>query len=95
MANEPGTYPCGRCACSADGRHEEGLGWRIYAPGNPEPVVRTEICPRRLVTARSAYFIGLYLHYKRGVLPVAGGLLDQPAAYIAAMTTLEQWLSDA
>jgi len=34
-------------------------------------------------------FIRLYRHYKNGVLPYGGGLLNQPNTYIEAMDTIE------
>jgi len=35
----------------------------------------------------------LYVHYRNGVLPVAGGLLDQPNSYLRAMTILARELN--
>jgi hypothetical protein len=34
----------------------------------------------------------LHRHYVNGVLPVSGGLLDQPHAYYSAMTTIDEWM---
>lgn len=41
---------------------------------------------------RSWFWMDLYEHYRNGVLPVAGGLLDQPNAYMRAMTILARHL---
>jgi len=94
VAKEPGKYPCGRCGCTPEGRDQDGGRWKIFGGDPTAPEIVSEICPRRLLTHRTLEFMRLYGHYKRGVLPVAGGLLDQPAAYCDAMATLEQWLTD-
>jgi len=38
-----------------------------------------------MVTYQSSFFLRLNGHYKNGILPYSGGLLDQPAVYIEAM----------
>jgi hypothetical protein len=50
------------------------------------------VCLRRLIQPRSRQFLDLYSHYKNGILPLAGGLLDQPACYIRAMSTIDHWV---
>jgi hypothetical protein len=52
---------------------------------------RSEVCPRRLVTLRSWYWLELHRHYKNGVLPLAGGLLDQPYSFHRAMAVIDEW----
>lgn len=61
----------------------------------PGVVEYSEVCPRRLITERSHYFLRLHRHYLNGVLPVAGGLLDQPHAYVRAMSIIEGFLGSA
>lgn len=46
-------------------------------------------CPRRIVTSDTILWLQLYSHYKAGHLLAAGGVLDQPALYIAAMNYIE------
>jgi len=41
-----------------------------------------------MVTPSSNFLLSLYRHYKAGVLPHAGGLLDQPHYYTEAMEIL-------
>lgn len=48
-------------------------------------VIKTRHCPRRMVTPDSAAWIDLFSHYKAGHLAIAGGVLDQPQAYLEAM----------
>lgn len=94
MAKQPGKYPCGRCGCTSDGRDIDGGLWKIYGSDPVEPLIVTDRCPGRSITRRSYEFMRLYSHYRRGVLPVAGGLLDQPAVYGSAMTIIEQMMGD-
>ena len=50
-------------------------------------------CPVKLVSKETAMLCRLYPHYTRGVLPVAGGLLEQSATYLAAMDVLSAEVS--
>lgn len=58
--------------------------WEI--PG----VIKTRKCLRQMITAESSFLLSLYRHYQNGVLPFAGGLLEQPALYCAAMTFIDR-----
>jgi hypothetical protein len=42
-----------------------------------------------MVTPTSWEFIRLYRHYKAGILPLSGGLLDQPSRFIDAMDVID------
>lgn len=86
VIREPKNFPCDGCACDASGRSTTGDTWTIDGVLEDSPV-----CPRRLITAQSIFFLDLYQHYQRGVLPVAGGLLDQPRLYYQAMTIIDHW----
>lgn len=91
----PQNFPCGSCGCDEDGYPPPGDSWKIDsihdAEGRPLRIYR---CPRRLVTPATLLWVDLYRHYKNGVLPLAGGLLDQPACYTRAMSTLDRLLSN-
>jgi hypothetical protein len=39
--------------------------------------------------------MGLYVHYNAGHLLVTGGILDQPAIYLAAMSAVGSFVSQA
>lgn len=91
VSREPENFPCGGCGCDAEGRAASGERWKIHGADKLVPVIDTDRCPRKSITPRSRFFMELHVHYRRGLLPVAGGLLDQPAAYFDAMTILEQW----
>jgi len=51
---------------------------------------RSKVCPRELITANTLVWFKWYRHYKNGLLPVTGGLLDQSAMYVEAMTVIEE-----
>ena len=56
-------------------------------------MIETNRCLRQLVTPASWEFIRMYRHYKNGILPLAGGLLDQPARFVDAMEIIDEQIS--
>ena len=50
-------------------------------------------CPLRLITPQSSIYMQFYYHYKNGYLPVQGGILDQSAKFLKAMTIIENTIS--
>lgn len=42
------------------------------------------------ITRESIQWLELHEHYRRGVLPFAGGLMDQPNQYFEAMSFLNR-----
>lgn len=56
---------------------------------------KSRTCPRQLVTAESRAWLQLYSTYKAGFLLVAGGIFDQPAIYINAMTLIDSFAAEA
>lgn len=51
--------------------------------------METLTCLLPMITAGSHEFMRLYTHYKNNILPFAGGLYDQPAAWRDAMEIIE------
>jgi hypothetical protein len=51
------------------------------------------ICLSKLIRPRSRYWLDLYPHYKNGVMPISGGLLDQPNSFLMAMRVIDQWVA--
>ena len=49
-------------------------------------ILKSRICPRSLVTDESVALFRLWNFYRDGYLAVAGGILDQPASYLHAMS---------
>jgi hypothetical protein len=56
---------------------------------------KSRICPRKLITDSTRSWLQIFSAYKAGYLLVAGGILDQPAIYIAAMTTIDGLINEA
>jgi hypothetical protein len=52
-------------------------------------------CPRKLITQESRDWLQIFQTYKAGFLLVSGGILDQPAVYINAMTLIDTLISKA
>ena len=46
-------------------------------------------CPKGMVTHESAEWLRYYSHYSKNMLPVAGGIIDQTARFVAAMEIIE------
>lgn len=46
-------------------------------------------CPLRNMSRYAHTMLEYHVHYKNGVMLVAGGLLDQPARYIQAMLSVD------
>lgn len=55
-----------------------------------EVVVKTAFCLRKTTPAWAWSMVGLWRHYRNGVLPFAGGLYDQPAGYLLAMEFIDR-----
>lgn len=83
VARHPEDFPCGQCGCDPDGIAADGGRWKI--PG----VITSRRCLRRMLSPASVWFLELYRHYKNGILPISGGLLDQPAVYYRAMSIID------
>ena len=51
-------------------------------------MIESRTCFLPMITPQSEFLLRLYRHYKAGILPYAGGLLDQPHFYAEAMEAL-------
>lgn len=77
---DPEWVPCATCSC-VDG--DAGMDrWQIGEE------FKSRICPRRLITQESSDWLRLFALYKAGHLLEAGGVIDQPAVYLHAMTLI-------
>lgn len=45
------------------------------------------------MTEQSTEWIALHSHYQAGFLAGAGGVLEQPYAYLCAMRLIDQWIA--
>lgn len=61
-----------------------------------EGVIESRVCLKPMISDDSHTFIRLYSHYKNQLLPLGGGLLEQPNVFIQAMEAIESLInSDA
>lgn len=56
--------------------------------GEPGGVFQSRTCLLPMITPESYFLLRLHSHYKQGLLPYAGGLLEQPNFYLEAMEIL-------
>lgn len=54
-----------------------------------EATLAPRTCPRKLVSDASWDWLRLHRFFKQGVLPYAGGLLDQPYRFLEAMEVID------
>lgn len=55
----------------------------------PEIGLESRTCLLPMVTDDSRVLLRMYGHYKNGLLPLSGGVLDQPAVFSEAMELVE------
>ena len=84
MSLSPGSWPCDECQCDKDGNGSQR--WKI-----PGVLDSTRQCLRKMLTEHTYYLIDLHAHYVTGHLAVAGGVTDQPGAYLDAMAIITEW----
>lgn len=51
-------------------------------------------CPYALITPLTAELLRFFIQYKQGHYPVAGGLLDQSALFLAGVEIIDQEISE-
>jgi len=82
-------FDCDKCSW---GRHcDDDYRWPTSRGPAPtelwivKGVIESRTCLLPMITAASRGLLALYGHYKNGLLPLAGGVVDQPAAFLQAM----------
>lgn len=58
-------------------------------------VIESRTCLLPMVGEREAEMLRLFQHYRQQLLPLAGGLLDQPNNYIEAMEIIGAAIASA
>lgn len=61
----------------------------------PEIGLASRTCLLPMIEEGSRHLIAQYQHYKNGLLPYAGGMLDQPAAFSEAMNLIESRIEES
>jgi len=54
-----------------------------------ENVIESDVCLLPMISDLSSRYMRLYHHYKNGLLPISGGLLDQSSMYLEAMEIID------
>jgi len=76
--------------CTNEQRIERGCDEDSPIPGYWKfDEFETNRCPVRLVTKNSLRLIEAFLYFKQGLLPNAGGWMDQPAKLFEAFEVIE------
>ena len=55
-------------------------------------IIDSRVCLKPMITSSSYFYLRLYEHYKNGLLPFSGGLLDQPAVFIETMEVMSRYM---
>lgn len=55
---------------------------------NGREIEKRKTCPKPIIGADSRLFLTLFGHYERRMLPLAGGILNQPKIYADAMNII-------
>lgn len=86
VAQNPAEFDCRTCAARHcdDSRPAAIERWVV------DGVIASRTCLLPMVTAQSRFLLGLYRHYRAGLLAVAGGVLEQPQYYLTAMEILDE-----
>lgn len=87
FVQEPGKFDCNTCT------------WGRYCDAsNPAPFeqwevpainMKSAVCLKPMVTEHSHALLRLWRHYRAGILPYSGGIMNQPTAYIEAMELID------
>lgn len=89
-------FDCRTCAakhCDEDRKIPGSKGPAPYPLYEIDGVISTNTCLLPLVTPWANKCIDFYSHYKKGVLLMGGGLLDQPNVYLEAMNVIQSTIS--
>lgn len=93
VKNNITNFNCATCRlknCDETGNWPGSLGpaprpvWRVKSLD-----MKSTTCLLPMVTELSWWLLEQYQHYKNRMLPIAGGLLDQPNVYLKAMEFLD------
>lgn len=92
VASNAGSFNCETCAhknCDSDGSRLNSRGPGLPGQWEIKGVIKSDVCLLPMISDFSRECMRLYRHYKNGVLLRAGGLYDQPRAYIDAMGLID------
>lgn len=91
VAAESDRFHCDRCTW---GRHCDDKNpapfEKFVITMDGRDFLKSRTCLLPMITTQSQRFMRLHWHYRRQMLPHAGGVCDQPNLYIEAMEVLEK-----
>jgi hypothetical protein len=79
-----------RCETCTWGRHCDESNPAPFAQWAIKGVIESRTCLLPMITPASRFLLRLHTHYREGVLPYKGGLLEQPNYYAEAMEVLSE-----
>lgn len=87
--SQPDEFDCATCDHRYCGEGVEGgNGNAPYKKWTIKGVGRLNRCPLPMISDDSNFYLRLHKHYKNGILPLGGGLLEQPNKFLQAMEIL-------
>ena len=87
VARDRERFNCQACRFHRHCDDSNPAGYPMFAI--PEIGLESRTCLLPMVTDFSRQLLKSYWHYKNGLLPLAGGMLDQPAIFGEAMEVID------
>lgn len=87
MAANRSKFDCQHCIW---GRHCDDSNPAPFEKWAIPGVIESRTCLLPMVTPFSDLMMSLYSHYQHRLLPLTGGILEQPNIYMQAMQVLDQ-----
>lgn len=97
MAKKADKFDCKKCSlknCDVTGEIEGSLGPATYPVWAIDNVGEFNICPLPMITPRSNRLLELHGFYKNNILPLSGGILDQPNLFMEAMRQIDSIVNE-
>jgi hypothetical protein len=87
VAHNRDKFDCANCRFHRHCDERNPASFPMFAI--PEIGLESRTCLLPMITPGSRALLGLYTHYKNGLLPFSGGVLDQPGVFGEAMELIE------
>lgn len=80
--------------CDIDGSLPGSIGPAPYVKFKIPGVIESKTCLLPLVDSQTWDILSMYKHYRNGLLPYSGGVLEQPNAYLVAMELISDFMPE-
>lgn len=87
VAHHREKFDCANCRWHRHCDDRNPAGFAMFSI--PDIGLESKTCLLPMITSESRALLGLYTHYKNGLLPFGGGVLDQPCVFDDAMQLIE------